>query len=181
MTDGVPPAVKITKPGADQRIALTKRTTKTTTKTVTRKGKKVKVKVKKTTSKRVKIGFAGTAADASGIKGVLFAVQKISTTVSKPKKKATKKTAAKAKSSQSTAAKCKWLNPKKGIVLKSCSRPSLLLAKLGASGTWSYNLSSKIKLGAGKYRITVVGIDNSGAAGNSASPADAIHTFTLTK
>jgi hypothetical protein len=175
--DGTPPVVKITKPTANQRIALTKKTTKTTTKTVTRKGKKVKVKVKKTTSKPVKIGFAGTAADASGIKGVLLAVQKISTTVSKPK------TAA--KSSQTTTpapvTKCKWLNGTKGIVLKSCTAPPLLLAKLGKDGSWTYNVKSTIKLGAGKYRIIVIGVDNSGAAGNTATPADAVRTFTLTK
>jgi hypothetical protein len=176
-TDGTPPVVKITKPTANQRIALTKKTTKTTTKTVTRKGKKVKVKVKKTTSKPVKIGFAGTAADPSGIKGVLLAVQKISTTVSKPK------TAAKSSQTTTTppAKKCKWLNGTKGIVLKSCAVPPLLLAKLGKDGAWTYNVKSTIKLGAGRYRIIAIGVDNSGAAGNTAAQADAVRTFTLTK
>jgi hypothetical protein len=177
-TDGVPPVVTITKPTANQRIALTKKTTKTTTKTVTRKGKKVKVKVKKTTSKPVKIGFAGVAKDASGIKAVILAIQKISTTVSSPK------TAA--KSSQTTTAtppatKCKWLNATKGIVLKSCSTPPVILAKLGKDGAWTYNVKSTIKLGAGRYRIIVVGVDGTGAFGNTAAQADAVHTFTLTK
>ena len=107
---------------------------------------------------------------------MLLAVQKISTTVSKPK------TAA--KSSQTTTApvtKCKWLNGTKGIVLKSCAAPPLLLAKLGKDGAWTYNVKSTIKLGAGRYRIIVVGVDNTGSAGNTAAQADAVRTFTLTK
>jgi hypothetical protein len=176
VTDGTPPAVVISKPTAGQRIHITTVTTKT--KTVTKKGKKVKVKTK--TSKPTKISISGTAKDASGVKAVVLTVQKISTTVSTPKK-----TASKAKASQTTtttpAQKCKWLNATKGIVVKSCNVPILLLAKLNKDGTWVFDVKSTIKLGAGKYRVIVIGADNSGAAGNSAAKADAIRTFTLIK
>ncbi len=177
-TDGVPPAIVITKPTANQRIKLRKVTTKTTTKTVTRKGKKVKVKVKKKTSKAVRISFAGKATDPSGVKGVLLAVQRISLTPSK--KKSTRSKARSAKASQATSTKCRWLNATKGIVLKSCSRPPLLLAKLGKDGVWTFSVNSKIHLRAGRYRIIAIGADNSGAFGNSAAAGDAIHKFTLT-
>jgi len=165
--DGTPPAVVITKPKANQRIKITTKTTKTTT--VTRKGKKVKVK--KTTSKRTKIGIAGTAKDPSGIKGVVLTIEKISSSTS----------ASAAQTTPAPAAKCRYFSATKGIVLKSCAKPNLLVAKVAANGTWTFNVKSTIRLGAGRYRVIVVGADNSGALGNSAPRADAIRLFTLTK
>ncbi|MDQ3723095.1 MAG: hypothetical protein M3376_08530, partial [Actinomycetota bacterium] len=73
-----------------------------------------------------------------------------------------------------------WFNASKGIVLRSCTKPPLLLAKLAANGTWTYNADAR-KLSAGRYRIIVLGGDNSGSVGNSASRGDAIRRFTLTK
>jgi hypothetical protein len=163
--DGTAPAVVITKPKANQKIKLVKTTTKTVT--VTKKGKKVKVKKK--TTKPVKIGFAGTAKDPSGIRGVILTVEKLSSA------------GASAAAAPSATAKCKWLNATKGIVVKSCAKPILLLAKTAKDGSWTFDLKSTIKLGAGTYRILVAGVDNSGARGNSASRADAIHRFTLLK
>jgi hypothetical protein len=165
--DGTAPAIAITKPKQNQKVKLF--TVKTKTTTVTKKGKKVKVK--KTTTKRNKIGFAGTAKDPSGIRGVLLTVEKLSSSTS----------GAPADAAPSATAKCKWLNATKGIVVKSCSKPVLLLAKTAKDGSWTFNVKSTIHLGVGTYRIVVAGVDNSGARGNSASRADAIHRFTLVK
>jgi hypothetical protein len=186
LVDGEPPAVVITRPTANQRIALTTTTTKT--KTVTKKGKKTKVKTKST--KPTKLVIAGTAKDKSGVKGVLITIEKVSSVVSTPKKKkATKKKATKkkkatpkAKASATAGSKqCKWLDAKRGIVLRSCAKPILLLAKLGADGTWTFSVPSSLKLGAGVYRASAYGSDNSGAFGNSAAATDAMHRFTLAK
>jgi hypothetical protein len=164
--DGVAPEVVITRPTAGQRIKLVKKTTKVNKTT----------KKKTTTSKRTKIVVGGTSKDASGVKAVVLTIEKISTTVSKPK------TSASSAAATTTATKkCKWLNATKGVVLKSCATPVLLLAKLAKDGTWTFSVKSTIHLGAGKYRATAVGLDNSGKTGNSAKRADAIRTFTLTK
>lgn len=162
--DGTPPKIVITKPKANQKIKLTTKTTKT--RTVRKNGKKVKVK--KTTTKKNKIRFGGTATDPSGIAGVVITVQKLATGTNEP-------------ATIDPAGKCKWLNGTKGIVSKACTKPILLLAKTAADGSWTYNVKSTLKLGAGTYRIIVVGADKSGARGNSAPAADAIHRFTLVK
>lgn len=164
--DGTPPKVVITKPKANEKIRLTTKTTKTTT--VTKNGKKVKVK--KTTSKKAKIGFSGTATDPSGIGAVAITVQKLATG-----------TAEVPAGTVAPTAKCKWLNATKGIVSKACAKPILLLAKTAADGSWTFNVRSTLKLGAGTYRIIAVGVDKSGARGNSATSAEAIHRFTLVK
>jgi hypothetical protein len=184
LVDGAPPAVVITKPFANQKIKLTTVTTRTKTTTVTKNGKKVKVKKKTRTSKKTKIGFAGTAKDKSGVKGVVITIERISKTVSAPKKKKTTTTKSKtaAKSSQATPAKrCNWLDPARGVVTRSCTKPVLILAKLAKDGTWTYALKSTLKLSAGAYRIIAAGQDSAGATGNSAPVGDAIHRFTLVK
>jgi hypothetical protein len=165
--DGTAPAIVITKPKQNEKVKLF--TVKTKTTTVTKKGKKVKVK--KTTTKRNKIGFAGTGKDPSGIRGVILTVEKLSSST----------TGAPADAAPSATAKCKWLNATKGIVVKSCAKPVLLLAKTAKDGSWTFNVKSTIHLGVGTYRILVAGVDNSGARGNSASRADSIHRFTLVK
>ncbi len=164
--DGTAPAVVITGPRAGQKIKLVTKTTKTNKTT----------KKKTTTSKRTKIVIRGTAKDAAGIKAVVLTLERLSTTVSKPA------TSAKSSAATTTATKkCRWFNATKGIVLKSCDKPVLLAAKLAKDGTWTFSVKSTIKLGAGRYRATAVGLDNSGSAGNSAKRSDAIRTFTLTK
>ncbi len=150
--DGTPPAIAVTKPTANQKIKLTTRKTRT----VTRNGKKVK---RTTTTRLKRLAIAGTAKDPSGVKGVIVTIQKLGT---------------------AAGAKCGWFNASKGIVLRSCTKPPLLLAKLAANGTWTYNADAR-KLSAGRYRIIVLGGDNSGSVGNSASRGDAIRRFTLTK
>ncbi|CAA9533345.1 MAG: hypothetical protein AVDCRST_MAG67-4451 [uncultured Solirubrobacteraceae bacterium] len=150
--DGTPPAIVISKPKANQKIKLT--TTKK--RTVTRNGERV---TRRTTTRLKRLAIAGTAKDASGVKGVVLTIEKLGTT---------------------STTKCKWFNPAKGIVLRSCKKPPLVLAKLAANGTWTYNVNAR-RLSAGKYRVIAVGADNSGAFGNSAARGDAIRRFTLTK
>lgn len=150
--DGTPPAIAVTTPRANQKIKLSR----TRTRTVTRNGRKV---TRRTTTRLTRLRIAGTAKDPSGVKGVIVTIQKLGT---------------------AAGAKCKWFNASKGIVLRSCTKPPLLLARLAADGTWVYNADAR-KLSAGKYRIIVLGGDNSGSIGNSASPGDAIRRFELTK
>ena len=164
--DGTAPAIAITKPKANEKIKLVTTTTKTVT--VTKNGKKVKQKKK--TTKKTKISFAGTAKDPSGIRGVILTIEKLSD----------KGTSGSGTATAATT-KCRWFNATKGIVLKSCAKPVLLLAKLGKDGAWTLNVKSTIKLGAGLYRVLAAGVDNSGARGNSAPRGDAIHRFTLLK
>jgi hypothetical protein len=164
--DGVPPEVTITKPFANQKVKLTT----TTTKTVTKKGKKTKVK----TSKKTKISFGGAAKDKSGVAGVLLTIEKIGA--------ATSSTAAKASQTKASKAQCTWFDAKKGLLKVSCSKPKLLVAKLAKDGAWSFTPSTKTKkLTAGLYRVTVFGVDGSGAFGNSAPSKDAVIRFRLTK
>ena len=169
LVDGVAPAIVITKPTANQRIRLTTKTTRT--RTVTVDGKKVKRRI--TTSKRTRIGFAGTARDKSGVKGVVITVERIS-------KGTTSSTAARS-SAATTTRRCAWLDPAKGIVLRSCAKPVLILARLAKDGTWTYNVKSTIRLSTGLYRVIAAGQDNAGVAGNSAPSKDAIHRFRLVK
>ena len=163
--DGTPPAVVITKPTANQRLRLTTKTTRTVT--VTRNGKKVKVK--RTTTKRNRISFAGTAADPSGVKGVVFTLQKLSSS-----------TGSGATAPTSPTAKCRFFNATKGLVLKTCSKPIVVLAKF-AAGKWTFNVKSTIRLSSGTYRLITAGADGSGAFGNSAPTKDAVHRFVLLK
>ena len=171
LIDGVPPEIVITKPTQNQKIRLTKKTTKTTTVTVNG----VKVKKKTTTTKKVRVAFAGTAKDKNGVKGVIFTIERLSRT--------TTSTAAKSSSATTTTPtkRCTWIDPVKGAVVRSCTKPILILAKLGKDGAWTYTMKSTVKLVAGTYRIIVAGQDNAGASGNSAAAKDAIHRFTLLK
>ena len=163
--DGDLPKVVVTKPKADETIHLTTKTTKTLT--VTKNGKKVKVK--KTTTRRHRLtGIAGTASDKSGVKGVVLTIQKLTSSTG-------------AKPAAATTAKCRFFNATKGIVLKSCVKPIVLLARLAKDGSWTYNIRSTIKLGAGKYRVISAAADNSGAFGNGAPTKDAVHSFTLVR
>jgi len=169
--DGAPPVIVITKPKANQRIKLTKTTTRTVT--VTRNGKRTRVK--RRTTKRTKIGFAGTATDKSGVKGVIVTLERLSVTASTPK------TAAKSSAATAPTKKCRWFSATKGIVLKSCAKPVLLLAKLATDGTWTYNIKSTVRLKAGVYRLSAAGADKGGVFGNAAPSKDSVHRFTLVK
>jgi hypothetical protein len=165
VVDGVPPAVTITKPFANQRVKLTT----TRTRTVTRDGVKRKVTTKRTT----RLGFGGVAKDKSGVAFVLLTLEKLGGSSS----------AAAAKAGQpSSKAQCTWFDAKKGLLRRSCRKPVLIAAKLGAGDAWTYNVSPKVKQPSpGQYRVSVYGSDRSGAYGNSAPENDRVVRFRLTK
>ncbi len=187
--DGVAPAVVIKSPKHNQRIKITTTKTKTTKKKL--KNGKTKTTKKKTT-KRTPISISGTATDAAGIKGVIVTIQRTSAIKSKKKKSTKKKKSSKqktksttsAKASQTTATtkkKCYWLDDKRGIKKRSCDRPILMLAKTDAKGNWRLDIAKKLRFSPARFRIIVLGGDNSGAVGNTAASKDAIHKFSLVR
>ncbi|MDX6691314.1 MAG: hypothetical protein QOG15_2771 [Solirubrobacteraceae bacterium] len=75
---------------------------------------------------------------------------------------------------------CRWLDPEKGLKLRSCSKPALIVVKLASNGaSWSYNVRTSIKLPKGSYRATVYGLDKAGNLGNTAAKAKRIVTFRI--
>ncbi|MEA2233329.1 MAG: hypothetical protein QOD83_3145 [Solirubrobacteraceae bacterium] len=170
ISDGTPPEVRITKPLANQTLKLV---TVTKSSETNNKGKKTT----KTTRKRLKLGFAGTAKDSAGVANVVLFIEKLAAP------SAAGQGTTKAKASQAAkASKCAWLDPKRGLIKRSCSRPFFILARLAKDGTWSYNISTQIKQpSAGTYRVIASGVDGTGAAGNSAPAKEAIIRFTLKK
>jgi hypothetical protein len=171
VSDGTPPEVRITMPFRNQTLQLSKVTKKTVTDA---KGKKTTT----TTRKRLKLAFAGTAKDSAGVVNVVLFIEKLAGTAASSASQATK-----AKASQAAkTSKCIWLDPKRGLIKRSCSKPFFILARLAKDGTWTYNLPTALKpLSAGSYRVIASGVDGTGAAGNSAPAKDAIIRFTLKK
>jgi hypothetical protein len=169
LTDGAPPTVRISKPKANQTVSLTTKRTKT----VTKDGKQRRV----TTTKRTRLGFAGTARDPSGVSAVFLTLERLSIA----KQKATKKTNAKSAAAKTKKKKkqCVWLDPKLGFVTRACDKPVLIRTGV-RSGNWAYNLASAIKPRAGSYRVSAYGTDNAGAFGNSAPTRARVVRFTLT-
>jgi len=170
--DGVAPTVVIKSPKHNERIKITTTKTKTTKKKL--KNGKIKTTKKKTT-KRTPISISGTATDAAGIKGVIVTIQRTSAIKSK-------KSTTSAKASQAaTTKKCYWLDDKRGIKKRSCDRPILMLAKVDKDGNWKLDISKKLRFSPARFRIIVLGGDNSGAVGNTAAAKDAIHKFSLVR
>jgi hypothetical protein len=170
LTDGAPPVVTITKPKANQTISLITKTRKTV-KSTTKGGQSRKV----TTTRRTRLGFAGTAKDPSGVSAVFLTLERIS--VTKAKKKSTKKKATSA-AAKTTTKRCIWLDPKSGFVSRPCDKPVLIRTGV-RQGTWAYNVATRIKPKAGSYRVSVYGTDGAGAFGNSAPARNRIIRFTL--
>lgn len=140
LIDGTPPTVGIVKPKANQKIK--RFTTKTTTRMVNG--------VKKTTKRktRTKIVLGGLSRDANGVAQIVLTLEKLGTS--------TKRT------------QCNWFNPKKGVVRKSCKKPTLFAARLvkdSKTGEWSYTIKRNLNIG--RYRLTAVGVDKTGAFGNA--------------
>jgi hypothetical protein len=162
--DGVPPEATVTKPFRNQKIALTKRTTKT----VTKHGVKRKV----TTRRKTKLTFGGVAKDKSGIGFVLMTLEKLGG--ARPSSTKT------VKASRSAKEQCTWLDPKKGLLKKSCSKPVLIAANVAKDGSWTYGIPAKVKQpSAGLYRVSVYAADASGAFGNSAPASESMIRFRL--
>ena len=177
--NGVPPQVKITKPTENQKLKLV-----TIKKKIVKDadGNPVKLKNGKnkttTTRKKLKLGFGGTANDDNGVANVVLFVEKLSSSST-----SASSTQARASQAATTASKCIWLDPKRGLIKRSCAKPFFILARYDSkAGTWAYNVSTKIKQPtAGTYRAIVAGVDSTGAAGNSATQKEAVVKFTLTK
>ena len=159
ITDGSPPAVVISKPRRNQTIRLET----TTSRTVTRDGARRRV----TTRKRARIGFAGTARDPSGVTVVFVTLERLF---------AAKRTSA--RSGAATTKRCTWLDPKRGLVRRRCDKPVLIRVRV-RSGRWAYNVATRVKLGAGRYRVSAYGTDGAGAFGNSAPTRNRVVRFTL--
>jgi hypothetical protein len=164
ITDGTPPKVVITSPRPNRSFGLMT----TSTKTVTKGGVKRKV----TTHERARIGFGGRAKDPSGVTAVYITLQRLA------------KAAGASKSAKASAAKtkpksCVWLDPKRGLIIRSCGKPVLIKAAV-RDGKWAYIVGSTIRLGAGTYRVSAYGTDGAGAFGNSAGKPSRVVRFTLT-
>jgi hypothetical protein len=162
ISDGRPPAVVITSPPANRTFGLTT----TTTKTVTRNGVKTKVR----TRQRARIGFGGTARDPSGVKAVYVSLQRLAKATTRAKKSA--------KASAAKSTNCTWLDPRRGLVVRSCRTPILIKARMRGS-KWAYILAKKIRLSAGSYRVSAYGTDGNGAFGNSAPKGRRVVRFKL--
>jgi hypothetical protein len=160
ITDGTPPVVVITSPRPDRTFGATT----TATKTVTENGVKRKV----TTRKRARIGFGGRAKDPSGVTAVYVTLQRLA-----------KATSAKASAAKKKKKSCVWLDPKRGLIIRSCDKPVLIKARV-RSGKWAYVVGSKLSFGAGSYRVSAYGTDGAGAFGNSAPKRRRVVRFKLT-
>lgn len=125
-----------------------------TTKTRTIDGKK------RTTRTRTKIVFGGLSRDANGVSQIVLTLEKLGTS--------------------STSTQCNWFNPKKGVVRKSCKKPTLFAARLvkdSKTGEWSYTMKRNLNIGT--YRLSAVGIDNAGAFGNAGGSKLGIVRFRI--
>jgi hypothetical protein len=163
ITDGTPPSVVITTPRPNRTFGLIT----TSTKTVTKGGVKRKV----TTRERLRIGFGGRAKDPSGVAAVYVTVQRLAKGTTAPK-------GAKASAATKKPKDCVWLDSKRGLIVRSCNKPILLKARV-RDGKWAYIVGSKIRLGAGTYRVSAYGTDGAGSFGNSAGKARRVVRFTL--
>ena len=163
ITDGTPPSVVITTPKPNRTFGLIA----TSTKTVTTGGVKRKV----TTRTRARIGFGGRAKDPSGVAAVYITLQRLA--------KATDGKGAKASAAKKKPKSCVWLDPKRGLIVRSCDKPILIKARV-RDNKWAYIVGSKIRLGAGTYRVSAYGTDGVGSFGNSAGKARRVVRFTLT-
>jgi hypothetical protein len=114
------------------------------------------------TRKRRQLVISGRAFDPDGVQGVALTLERL------PRK-------------PPGAARCTWLHPTRGLRRNSCNRPPPLIATLRATDSWTYRLSTRIKLPAGRYRVSAYGKDTPGMFGNSAPQRARIITFRLSQ
>ena len=149
--DGSAPFVSIDRPRRNQAIRLVS----VTRRTVTRDGERRRV----TTRRRARIRFAGKALDASGVASVTLALRQV------------RRTTTRRAGSAQTSTRCRWLDPRRGIVSRSCNRPVFFRARLAANQTnWTYTVPRARRLAAGTYRLFAAGTDKQGNSGNSFAP-----------
>ncbi len=153
--DGSAPFVSIDRPRRNQVLRLVT----VTRRTVTRNGERRRV----TTRRRTRIAFAGRALDTSGVASVTLALRQVRRTT-------TRRTGT---SAQTRTTRCRWLDPRRGFVSRSCNRPVFFRARLAANKTnWTYNVPSARRLAAGTYRLYAAGTDGQGVSGNSFAPSN---------
>lgn len=150
--DGSAPFVSIDRPRKNQAIRLVT----VRRRTVTRDGESRRV----TTRRRTRIRFAGKALDASGVASVTLALRQVRRTTVRPRA-----------GSAQTSTRCRWFDPRRGIVSRSCNRPVFFRARLAANGVnWAYTVPRARRLAAGTYRLFAGGTDKQGVSGNSFRP-----------
>lgn len=170
--DGTPPLVGVDRPTKNQTVRLTRRTTRT----VTVDG----VRRRRTTTRRNRIRFEGRALDRSGMRSVVLSLRQVSRLPTRRRSTSgdRRRSTTQRRGSSSQTRRCRWVRPSRGIVSRSCSNPVLITAKLGSDGgRWTYTLPSRLRLARGTYRVTVAGVDRTGAFGNS-NPSSSV-TFRL--
>ena len=111
------------------------------------------------THKRLAIVVSGRATDAQGVATVELAIERLP---------------------RSAAGRCTWLAGSR-LRSRSCDQPTLLRARLHATGAWSYTIAPRAQLPAGRYRVVVRGTDKLGTSGNAAPAARVAVTFRLTQ
>jgi hypothetical protein len=114
------------------------------------------------TRKRRQLVISGHAFDPDGLQGAALTLERL------PRK-------------PTGAGRCTWLHPTRGLRRSSCNRPPPLIATLRPTGSWTYRLSKRIKLPAGRYRVSAYGKDTPGLFGNSAPRRARIVTFRLSQ
>ena len=111
---------------------------------------------------RRRLLITGRARDASAVQSVALSIERL------PRRTAS-----------GDAKRCVWLHHTRGLRAGRCDRPSPLIARLSAGGSWRYRVARRIKLPAGRYRVSAVGQDDEGAFGNAAPQRSRVITFRL--
>ena len=94
-----------------------------------------------------KLRIAGRAVDRSGVRSVTLTIKRLG----------------------GGSRRCHWLDPRHGLVRRSCSSPVRLRARLGRHGDWKYLVPRGVTLPRGRYRVRVSGKDRAGNRGNLAA------------
>jgi hypothetical protein len=143
VTDGTLPTLALSRPRSGQLIRLTR----TVRQRVRRRGRTRTVR----RTVRNRITFTGTAGDQSGIQRVRIQLR------------LTARARRRARRSQSGT--CVWLDPRRGLVHRRCSRPIDITARF-RNGSWTYTVPSRAarRLVAGTYRINATATDRAGNA-----------------
>ena len=106
---------------------------------------------------RSRLRLTGRAQDDSGVAAVVFSLQAL----------------------PATGRTCRWFDPVRGVVTRRCADPLLVRAKLTGRGRWAYSAPRRLRLPAGRYRVSVSGRDRADNTGNSAPASRRRVTFTV--
>ena len=113
---------------------------------------------------RRQLVIAGRANDPTGVQGVALSIERL------PRRTAS-----------AGAGRCSWLHRTRGLVRARCDRPPPLTAKPRAGGSWTYRVPRRIKLPAGRYRVSAFGKNNAGTFGNAAPRRSRVIAFRLSQ